>query len=142
MLTIPSIVFGDIEIDESKIYVFEQGIPGIRDVKKYYILDMDDNPQFKWLQACEPPYLTMMMVDPIIIDDSYQVNLEDNQMAELGLENPNHAFFMAFVVIPQNPRQMTANLLAPVVFNFKDLKGMQVMVNGSPDLLKIRVFKD
>jgi len=142
MLTIPSIVFGDIEVDESKIYVFEKGIPGIRNVKRFHILDMEDTPHFKWLQACDPPYLTMMMVDPILIDDQYTVSLEDSQMKELGLEDPSDAFYMAFVVIPQNPREMTANLLAPVVFNYKDLKGMQVMVNGTPDLLKIRVFKD
>ncbi|PIE90586.1 MAG: flagellar assembly protein FliW [Acidobacteria bacterium] len=141
MITIPSIVFGEIEVDEHLIYTFEQGIPGIRGVNKFLILDMEDNPSFKWLQACEPPYLTMMMVDPIIIDEKYQVLLDDGQMNDLDLEDPNDAFYMALVVIPEQPKDMTANLLAPVVFNFKAMKGMQVMINGSPDLLKVKVFK-
>jgi len=141
MITIPSIVFGDIEIDENLIYQFEKGIPGIRNVQRFVILDMEDNASFKWLQACDDPYLTMMMVDPSIIDDTYQVSLDDSQMKELQLEDPADAFYMAFVVIPESPQDMTANLLAPVVFNFKKLRGMQVMVNGTPDLLKVRVFK-
>ena len=141
MPTIPSIVFGEIEIDEAKIYRFEQGIPGIRNVKNYAILDMQDSPEFKWLQACDPPYLTMMMVDPIIIDENYAVNLDENQMKDLMLADTNHAFYMAFVVIPEKPQDMTANLLAPVVFNFNKMLGMQVMINGTPEMLKVRVFK-
>ena len=142
MLTIPSIVFGEIEVEENLIYSFKQGIPGIRDVRRFVILDMEDNADFKWLQACDPPYLTMMMVDPNIIDPKYNVRLEDSQMKDLELDRPEDAFYMAFVVIPEQPKDMTANLLAPVVFNFKRMVGMQVMINGAPDLLKVKVFKE
>jgi flagellar assembly factor FliW len=84
----------------------------------------------------------MMMVDPQIIDETYTVQIDDAHMALLALTNPEDAFYMAFVVIPEDAKKMTANLLAPIVFNYRNMKGLQVMINGSPDLLKVRVFQD
>ena len=37
---------------------------------------------------------------------------------------------------------MTANLLAPLIFNFHTRKALQIVVEGTPDMLRVRVIKD
>lgn len=142
MLKIPSITFGDIEIAETTIYTFDRGIPGLRGINRYTIIEAEETDPVKWLQACDKPYISLMMLEPAMIDPDYQIQLNDEHMKGLG-NGPLEAVHMyVLVVIPDNARDMTANLLAPIVINHETRKGLQVVVEGSPELLRVKVFKD
>ena len=143
MISVPSISFGDLEIEENKIYTFAQGIPGIKNCSKYTLLDFEENSPFMWLQACEPPYLSILGIDPATIAPDFEVPFSPANAEELKIESLDHVFMLAPVVVPENPREMTANLLAPFIFNYKTLLARQIVVNGgSPDLLRVRVIVD
>ncbi|CAM2009489.1 flagellar assembly protein FliW [Acanthopleuribacter pedis] len=142
MLKIPSITFGDIEIAENTIYTFDKGIPGLLGIHRYTIIESEETDPIRWLQACDKPYISLMMLEPAMIDPDYSIQLTDEQMKQLD-NGPVEAVFMyVLVVVPDNARDMTANMLAPIVLNHQTRKGVQVVVEGSPDLLRVKVFKD
>ena len=142
MKKIPSVTFGEVEIDESQIYDFPEGIPGLDGITKYYLIDNPELAPFKWLQACEPNYLSLMVLDPRFIDPDYQVSLRSEFMDVLGECKTEDLSIHSLIVIPEDPKKMTANLLAPIVLNKKALKGMQVVVEGHRNLLRVKVIKE
>lgn len=138
------------EIDPDKIYTFHEGIPGLKGITKYFLVESDDLAPFKWLQACEPtrnakegePYLSLMMLDPIFIDPKYHVNLPKEHAESLKVEDSKDLFIQALIVVPKNPKDMTANLLAPLVFNRSSRLGMQIVIEGNRNLLRVKVIKE
>jgi len=143
LVTIPSLTFGDIEIDERTIYTFPKGIPGLRDIKRYAIVESEDMAPFRWLLACDAPYLSLMLIDPKLLDPAYEVQVTREHLQLIGEGSVDELFLMSLVVTPKDPRQMTANLLAPLLFNAKTRQAMQVVLEGAHDeLLRVKVLKD
>ncbi|MDJ0840957.1 MAG: flagellar assembly protein FliW [Acidobacteriota bacterium] len=142
MTKIPSVTFGEVEIDEAKVFEFPEGIPGLKGITQYFIIDRVDLAPFKWLQACQPGYLSLMMLDPVLIDNTYKVNFKDEHRKIIGDCEESELLTQAIIVVPEDPKQMTANLLAPLLFNTKTRKGMQVVVEGHRNNLRVKVIKD
>lgn len=138
------------EVDPEKIFTFHEGIPGLKGITKYFLVESDDLAPFKWLQACEParnsrpsdPYLSLMMLDPIFIDPQYHVNIPKEHADSLKVEDSSDLFIQSLIVVPQDPKDMTANLLAPLVFNKKSRLGMQIVIEGNRNLLRVKVIQD
>jgi flagellar assembly factor FliW len=63
--------------------------------------------------------------------DNYFVDLDDDIVSTLGAETSEDIVVYAIVVIPEDISKMTANLKAPVIFNMKDKKGKQVILDSS-----------
>ena len=59
--------FGEVEIDDSKVLDFPNGIIGFEDFRKYAIIyDIEDDSESKisWLQSLEEPALALPVVNP------------------------------------------------------------------------------
>lgn len=145
-MKIPSVTFGEVEIDPEQIYTFEDGIPGLKGMTQWVIIDRPELAPFKWAQACQPSHLSLMMLDPVFVDPNYHLNLSREAADQLGvvdLENDvKQLLVQSLIVVPKDPKEMTANLLAPLVFNPKTRKGMQVVVDGNRNLLRVKVIRE
>ena len=140
MTKINSLTFGEIEIDDSTVYTFDGGIPGLSTIKRYAIVESEELAPFSWLQSCESPFISMMMLDPTLIDPTYKVRLNNEHEALIGQFTPDDVGVRVLVVVPQDPSQMTANLLAPIILNPKTLKGAQIVVEGTREMLRVKVI--
>lgn len=141
-MRIQSLTFGEIEIADETIYTFGDGIPGLRDITRYAIIETEDMAPFNWLQACDAPYLTLMMLDPVMIDVNYQVPLNPEYTRALGDFTADDIATRVLIVVPEDPKNMTANMLAPILFNTRTRRGSQVVVEGTRDLLRVKVIKN
>jgi N-methylhydantoinase A/oxoprolinase/acetone carboxylase beta subunit len=61
---------------------------------------------------------------------------------DLALEKPEDALVLALVGIPEDPRQMTANLAGPLVVNTQTKQGRQVILNTESYSLKFPIISD
>jgi len=145
-LKIPSVTFGEVEIDPKEIYTFQDGIPGLKGLNQYFIIDRPDLAPFKWAQSCQSPYLSLMMLDPVFVEPSFNLSLAREYALALGVvnfeEEVKDLIVQSLVVVPKDPKEMTANLLAPLVFNPRTHKGMQVVVEGNRNLLRVKVIRE
>jgi len=122
--------FGEIEIDESKIIHFPTGIIAFEEQKRFFIIDNpDENIPFSWLQSVDDPDLAFVIINPFLFRKDYEFKIPDNVIQELAIQSPENVAVFSIVVVPQDITKMTANLLAPVIINTKNLKGKQIILD-------------
>ncbi len=108
--------FGKIDIDESKIIEFQDGIPGFEDKKKFTVIlneDMD-NP-FHYLQSVENEDLSFVIINPFDIFPEYEFNIPKVSKEKLHIENEKQVIVYTIVVVPEDIEKMTTNLQGPII---------------------------
>ncbi|UZQ85473.1 flagellar assembly protein FliW [Thermoclostridium stercorarium] len=131
--------FGVIEVDEKEILYFPSGIPGFENVRKFVLLERQeaDSPFF-WLQCVDKPDLAFVVTDPFYIKEDYYVDVDDEEIAEIEINDPENVLTLAIVTIPEDIRFMTVNLKAPVLINMKNNMGKQVIMKN--DTFPVRYY--
>lgn len=131
-MLINTIHFGEIEVDESNVIHFEDGLPGFEDVKKFVLLDtLEPDDTFKVLQAVEQPHPAFAVVNPFDVKSDYEVTIDDSTRISLGISDSNDVAICSVVSIPEKITRMTANLMAPIVINTVTKMGRQMIMNNS-----------
>lgn len=121
--------FGNVEIDEKKIVHFPHGMVAFERRKKFVVLDggYEDLP-FCWLQAVDSPETAFVVVNPFLVRKDYDFELSPDDMEDIGLENSEGLAVYVVMVVPENIKKMSVNLLSPVIVNTKTMKGKQVIL--------------
>ncbi len=131
MKTIQTMYFGEVEIDESSLLHFEEGMAGFADAHTYALLPFDeDEGGLMCLQSDERPELAFIVVNPSMVLSGYEPRLEeaDERALEIGADTPVH--LLAVVVVKSGMENCTANLKCPVVVNAQTLAAKQVVLPG------------
>jgi flagellar assembly factor FliW len=95
--------FGELEIDEKGIIIFDEGLPGFEDLKQYALLSQDDNDSpFQWLQSLDKPDIAFVIVNPLELKKDYDIEVNDSILDLIGIEKPEDILLYSIVVIPQD----------------------------------------
>ena len=137
-----TVKFGEIEIEESRIFDFVLPIIGFNELSKFIILDPKKETLFKWLQSVEDPGLAFPIISVATLNYDYSVDLNDGVVKSLDIKNTESLLVMNITSIPQdNPRGTTINLLAPLVFNLENMTAGQIVLSGSGYDISYPMFK-
>lgn len=131
--------FGELDVQEEKIIIFKDGIPGFEELKKYVIIILEQTHPFMWLQAVEED-ISLPVLSPFDLDNSYSPIVDDNVLAEMGIEYEEDLLVLVVSVIPLEITKMTANMAAPIIINTKSGCGRQVLTEGSDYLIRQPIF--
>lgn len=126
--------FGEIDLDESKIIYFENGILGFEDCKKYTLIyDNEDGerPDVSWLQCLDEPALAIPVVSPFLVKPDYNPEVEDELLKPLGEVSEENIVVLVSITVPSKIENISANLKAPFVINSDSRKGTQIIVENS-----------
>lgn len=135
--------FGEIEIEEDRIFNFAMPIIGFDMLHKFIILDPNKETLFKWLQSVEDPTLAFPIISVSALDLDYTIDLPDNVVEDLNITNVESLLVMNITSIPQdNPKGTTINLLAPLIFNLDNQTAAQVVLSGSGYDISYPMFKE
>ncbi|MDU2063412.1 MAG: flagellar assembly protein FliW [Sporomusaceae bacterium] len=140
MIKVQSVRFGEVEVSEDMIITFSYGLPGFLEERDFAIIPCEEDNPFSFLQSLLEPNLTFVVVIPFPFFSNYEFALPDEVKEELSINEENLPHIVNIVNIPENPEEMTANLLAPVVINSKTRKAMQVVLEKSAYTTKHRLF--
>ena len=142
-MKINSTRFGEIEISENDIIDFVEGILGFEEMKKYVILNIEENNPLMIMQSIEEPALAFILINPYEFRSEYQLELSDNEVKKLKIEKEEDVDLFAIVVVPhENPEKMTANLQGPIVINRNKKLGKQVINNNHQYGIKHCIIKE
>jgi len=122
--------FGLIEVDEKQRVNFPQGLFGFDDLKEYVLMDAEHQP-FYWLQSVDDQEIAFVLINPFLFRPDYEVNITNEELAEIGINSPDSAWIFAIVTIPQDGSPMTANLQGPLVINRENMTGMQAVLSDA-----------
>ena len=120
--------FGEIEINELQIIDFPEGILGFDFIKKFIIMDAEDEGSpFKWMQAFDEKDLAFVIIRPLDFMEEYELVIAQNDLDTVKSDNIDELLVFAIVTIPENPRKMTANLQGPIIINPEKRIGKQAI---------------
>ncbi len=129
--------FGEIEVEEIQIIDFPDGILGFDFIKKFIILDAEDEGSpFKWMQAYDERDLAFVIIRPLDFMKEYELVISQNDIDDVKAESIDELLTFAIVTIPENPRDMTANLQGPIIINPVRRMGKQAI--SLSDRYKVR----
>lgn len=142
-MKISTVKFGEIDIEENRIFEFVLPVIGFNELKKFVILDFNKESMFKWLQSTEDPSLAFPIVSMFSMNSDYSIDIPDSAVEKLKIKNVESLLVMNIASIPQNePYNTTINLLAPIIFNLDELLAGQIILSGSGYDVSFPLFKN
>jgi flagellar assembly factor FliW len=135
--------FGEIEVDADLILRFPEGLIGFENCQQYVVVRHDDTSSFRWLQSLEMAAVAFPIIEPCAFRPDYAPTISDSDAKVLELNRDSSTLLFTVVSVPaNNPRAMTANLLAPLVINGDIRQGKQVIVQDEGYTTRHEVVKE
>ena len=134
MELLTSSALGAVQIDDASVIDFPEGLLGFATLKKFILLERDDTAPFQWLQSLTDPRVALPVVDPHRIFGNYSCTPTTEDLFSLGVRSCSDVLVLVVAIIPEDPFNTTVNLRAPVLINYKEMLGRQIISEGSGDV--------
>lgn len=133
--------FGVIEVEDSQLFEFPMGLLGFSNQKRYVVMDHAADSPLKWLQSVDDGSLAFIITDPLYFVPTYRVTA---RRSELEVIKPveDQLILSVIMTVPENPQNMSANLMAPLIFNMENRTAMQYVLTSQKYPVKYYVLKD
>lgn len=119
--------FGVVEVDDSRVMEFSEGLLGFPDCKHYVLLQTNDEGTFFWLQSTDRAELAFVVCDPLLFLPDYSVPAKSEEFDQIGLKNMANA--QVLIIVNKVGRMLTGNLQGPLVINALNRKGRQLVLS-------------
>jgi flagellar assembly factor FliW len=130
-MLIHTVNFGNLDIPDDKVITFKEGLPGFPQIRRFAVLELEALKPFQYLQALDDPPIALFIINPFMVDPTYEFRLTDSDMEDLNSANSAELAVFTVATIPEDPSQATLNLMAPIVINEKDRCAKQVILHES-----------
>lgn len=123
-------IFGEIDIDDSKIINMEKGMIGFPDLKKFALIYNEEREKtvIKWLQSMDDGDIAFPVMEPQLVKADYRPSISEDVLEPLGSLDEENTFVLVTVTVPKEIEKMTCNLQAPIVINTSTNKAAQMIV--------------
>lgn len=136
--------FGEIDLDESKVITFDNGMMGFEAYRKYTILydiEKEQASTISWLQSLEEPELAFPVINPFQVEENYNPVVNDEYLESLGIFEDKDLVVLLTVTVPEQIEKITANFKAPIVINAATGKGCQVIAENQEYKVKQEIYE-
>jgi len=120
---------------------FPAGLIGFPELKRFRLFEPSGGYPLKFLQAIQHEEYSFVCMDIGAIKPDFEAPMELEDAEFLGAEKHDDLIVLALVVIPEDPKQMTANLAGPLVINKNTLKGRQLALDSEKYPLKYKIIQ-
>lgn len=137
-------VFGEIDIEEEKIITFEGGIIGFPNLKKFVLLydaEIGTGAGIRWLQSLDEPGFAMPVMDPLIVTEEYNPDVDDDLLKGIGPITQDNLLVLVTVTVPSDLTKMSVNLQGPLIINVDERKACQVVVDADRYPVKHMIYE-
>ena len=138
-MKIPTAHFGEVEIDESKILVFDKGLPGLDEDKRFALLSNEDSRPVSWLQSLDHLEISLPVMDPFLVCPDYSFDIAQADVDALSISDIKDVYVLSILVIPNNVNAMTINLSAPIIINVRNSKACQIILDDRKYRVRVPV---
>lgn len=124
-------LFGEIDIEDSKIIKLKEGIIGFPDLQHFTLIhdeEKEGQGKIKWLQSMDDPAFALPVINPLEIKSDYQPVVSEEKLESLGNMPVESTFTLVTITVPKDIEKMSVNLKAPIIINMENLMGVQLIV--------------
>ena len=129
-----------VTVKDEDIIDFPEGVYAFENSKRFVVLDTNSNAGIMQLQSVQAQTPRFIILDPFLFLEDYAPIVSDESMKKLKADSLEQLNFFVIAVIPENIGLTTVNLKSPVVINFKERVGMQVMLDNPEYSVRFRLF--
>lgn len=136
--------FGKVEITDDKIITFPGGIIGFPDLKRFTLLHDEEKgvaAGIRWLQSLEEPGFAMTVMDPLMVKEDYNPEIDDELLTGIGDVTPDNLLVLVTVRIPNDLKQMSVNLQGPIIINVDERKACQIIVDADTYPVRFPIYE-
>ncbi|WP_017211305.1 flagellar assembly protein FliW [Clostridium beijerinckii] len=123
-------VHGEMEYEENNIITFNKELPGLNELKKFILVDLEEYEPFKLLQSLENDSIAMIVTSPYEFFEDYEVELSEETIKNLGINSPKQVSVITTVTLSSDVKKITTNLQGPIVINTSNNIGEQIILNN------------
>lgn len=135
--------FGEIVIDDEKIITFENGIIGFPELRHFTLIhDEEEGSEavIRFLQSIEEPSFAMPVMDPYVVKEDYNPEVNDELLAPAGNLTEENTLVLVTLTVPSDLTKMSVNLQGPFVINVEERKACQIIVEGGQYPVKFPIY--
>lgn len=125
-----------------KLFFATQGPLGFEHLTHFSLQAYAPDTPFFWLRSDTDPETAFLVMEPGYFIEDYAFELSDETLNELDINTAEQVGVLVLLSIPENPLDMTANLLGPLVFHRDSHQCKQVVLNAEQFPLKHPVFQE
>lgn len=132
-MTIETSRFGPVTVTQDRVICFVHSIPGFEGLKRFILINHDEEGVFKWLQSVENPDTAFLLTDPTQYLKQYDVNFRKSDLKVLDIENRANLVVLVMVCVsvgPDGKQQVSLNLKGPILFNSESMNAMQSIIDN------------
>lgn len=135
--------FGTIDIDDAKVITFENGLFGFEQYKKWVLLydsSTNEAPNIQWLQSAEEELLALPVMMPVMVIPEYNPIVEYSTLGCIGKWSEESITVLVTVTVPQDIKNTSVNLKAPIIVNTDTMKGCQLIAENPDYEIKHSIY--
>lgn len=136
-------MFGEIEIDDSKIISFPSGIIGFPEMTEFALIYDEERGKeapIRWMQSLQETEFALPVMDPLLVKENYNPEVEDDYLIPLGEMKEEDALVLVTISVPKDLQKMSVNLQAPIIINAETKKAAQIIVNTEKYPVKYYIY--
>ncbi len=135
--------FGLIQYDVEELIIFREGLLGFEHLKDFLLLPFEGNPVFFWLQSIEDGNVAFLATDPFWFFPDYGLEIDDELKKTLQITERKQVVVYTICTVPgTNIKDMTTNLVGPLIINAESRQGAQYILNDYKYHTKHALFKE
>ena len=135
-MLIQSALLGMQEIDPETIIHFPHGMVGLEEYKDFKLFHESGKPTIFWLQSVNDDFVSFSICAPALFNISYELRLDDDECADLILENEDDLVVMLMLnrgvqegSNGSDDPAIRGNLQGPLIINVAARRGIQKVLN-------------
>ncbi len=142
--------FGEVEVNEGVLILFEDGLPGFPECKKFLFIsddsknksdDLDKKSPFSWLQSIDNKDIVFTLFDVFAFIPDYSPIINIEFLSALETDTLDNVKICCVANIPADIKEMSINLKAPIVINTTNNKAKQIICDNDEYSLKYYIYK-
>jgi flagellar assembly factor FliW len=106
----------------------QNGLIGLEEYTDFKVVVDPAISPLRLIDSITKPGLGFIAVEPWVVCPTYQFDLDDSIVAELGIRDSNDVWVLCLAVIPKRIEDMTVNLKSPLVINIWNGQARQVVL--------------
>lgn len=141
-MILASKIYGNIEYKEDEVIVFNKGVLGFENLKRYILINLKEYEPFQLLQCIDDENIGFIVAYPFDFYKDYEFKLTSNQIERLKIKKQDQVLVFNILTLKEDPNKITINLKAPIIINTLGNLGEQIVLDNEEYKIKQPLIKE
>jgi flagellar assembly factor FliW len=117
--------------NRDSILHFDEGLIGFSECKDFVLMENDGIAPFRLLQSADKKEVGFLVLEPTAVVKEYYNCVPAREWESLGLTPADPHLAFVICMVGSSPKDSTGNFQAPLIVNYKEMTGRQVILTDS-----------